>query len=56
VLQHIEKHGALSSAELGRALCLSGSTALRLLRALCDEGLLARQGSGRATRYLRARG
>jgi hypothetical protein len=56
VLQHIEKHGAQSSAELGRALRLSGSTALRLLRALCEEGLLERQGSGRATRYLRARG
>jgi DNA-binding winged helix-turn-helix (wHTH) protein len=55
VLQHIEKHGALSSAELGRALRLSGSTALRFLRALCEEGLLERQGSGRATRYLRSR-
>lgn len=56
VLHHIEKHGAQSSAELGKALRLSGSTALRLLRALCEEGLLERQGSGRATRYLRARG
>jgi len=53
VLQHIEKHGALSSAEVARALRLSGSTALRALRALCGEGLLERQGSGRATRYLR---
>ncbi|HTV25318.1 MAG TPA: helix-turn-helix domain-containing protein [Polyangiaceae bacterium] len=55
VLSHVEKHGASSSAEVAKALRLSGSTALRILRALCEEGLLERQGSGRATRYLRLR-
>ncbi len=53
VLSHIEQHGALGSAEVAKALHLSGSTTLRLLRGLCAEGLLERHGSGRATRYCR---
>lgn len=53
VLAHIVKHGALGSAELAKALRLSGSTVLRLLRTLCAEGQLVRRGSGRATRYSR---
>jgi MarR family protein len=51
LLAYVAQHGPQSSAELARALRLSGSTALRLLRGLVAEGLLDRQGSGRATRY-----
>jgi hypothetical protein len=51
VLDHVSKEGPLSSAEVARALRLSGSTALRLLRALTEEGLLERKGGGRSTRY-----
>jgi Winged helix-turn-helix DNA-binding len=53
LISHIERHGATSSADLARALGLSGSTTLRLLRTLCSDGSLARHGSGRATRYSR---
>jgi hypothetical protein len=54
LLTWIEKNGASSSAEVAKALGLSSSTALRMLRKLASEGLLARHGGGRSTRYERA--
>ncbi len=51
VLEHVSARGPASSAEVARALRLSASTALRLLRALCEEGLLEKKGGGRSTRY-----
>lgn len=54
VLAYVGSEGPVSSAEVAKALGLSSSTALRLLRKLSQEGLLARQGGGRSTRYARA--
>jgi predicted ArsR family transcriptional regulator len=54
VLALITAQGAMSSGDAARALRLSSSTVLRLLRGLCAEGLLERQGGGRSTRYRRA--
>lgn len=51
VLAWVEQHGSSSSAEVAKALRLSSSTALRILRKLAEEGLLARRGGGRSTRY-----
>lgn len=47
----IGREGPMSSAEVGRALRMSPSTALRLLRKLADDGVLVRVGGGRSTRY-----
>ena len=54
VLEFVEQNGAVSSAEVARGLKLSASSALRILRSLAEEGLLARRGGGRSTRYARA--
>jgi DNA-binding transcriptional ArsR family regulator len=51
VLEFIRTGGEVSSREIASALDLSESTALRLVRRLCDEGLLERRGGGRSTRY-----
>jgi hypothetical protein len=50
-LSFIDKNGPSSSAQVAAALKLSASTALRVLRALADEGTLEKSGGGRATRY-----
>ncbi len=51
VLEHLAREGPSSSAEVARALRMSPSSALRLLRRLVTEGRVARAGTGRATRY-----
>jgi DNA-binding transcriptional ArsR family regulator len=51
VLDFAAAHAEVSSREVARALDISESTALRLLKRLSDEGLLERRGGGRATRY-----
>jgi Winged helix-turn-helix DNA-binding len=56
VLSFILRQGATSSGDVARALRLSASSVLRVLRRLCAEGLLEREGGGRSTRYRRAGG
>jgi DNA-binding winged helix-turn-helix (wHTH) protein len=51
VLALVEKQGSVSSAEVASELGISASSALRVLRALANEGLLVRTGGGRSTRY-----
>lgn len=51
VVDLLHRQGARSSAEMARALHMSPSSALRLLRKLMEDGKVRRTGSGRATRY-----
>jgi hypothetical protein len=50
-LEGLLREDALSSAEVARALHISPSSALRLLRRLAHEGRVEKMGSGRSTRY-----
>ncbi len=50
--QHLAERGPLSKSDLAELLSVSGDTILRDLRHLLGEGVVERQGSGRATRYV----
>ncbi len=51
VLAFVQREGSVSSADVAKALRLSPSTALRILRKLAEQGALQRRGGGRSTRY-----
>lgn len=51
VLAWLRQNGPATTADVGRALGTSPSSALRLLRRLEEEGAVLRVGRGRATRY-----
>ena len=51
LLDLLRRDGPSSSAEIARALKMSSSSALRLLRRMVDQSEIIRVGSGRATRY-----
>lgn len=50
-LRWIKDNGAATTADLARALSVSSSSALRILRRLESDGAVVREGRGRATRY-----
>lgn len=52
VLQYVDAHGRITRADAATLCRISGPQAYRLLRRLCEEGLLQRRGQGRGTHYV----